>query len=88
MPIWLRVCEKQVGKADDRFSRSILRVQKSRPDWRKLSGNVTPPWSSCAKRKPVPIGNLVRLADDRESGDVVARCGTFASPLETISADS
>jgi hypothetical protein len=26
----------------------------------------------------VPIGNLVRLADDRESGDVVARCGTFA----------
>jgi len=26
----------------------------------------------------VPVANLIRLADDRESGDVVARCGTFA----------
>jgi hypothetical protein len=26
----------------------------------------------------VTVANLIRLADDRESGDVVARCGTFA----------
>jgi hypothetical protein len=28
--------------------------------------------------EPVPVANLIRLADDRESGDVVAGCGTFA----------